>query len=81
MPAIAAEDHLKHAALFRRLLSVYARSEDLVKIGAYKTGMDPDLDRAIAGRAPMRRYMIQESSERVTLTEAVRALEALVEEL
>lgn len=81
MPAIAAEDHLKHAALFRRLLSVYARSEDLVKIGAYKTGMDPDLDRAIAGRAAMRRYMMQESSERVTLAQSVQALGELVEEL
>jgi len=27
--------------------AVYARSEDLVRIGAYKPGADPDLDRAL----------------------------------
>ena len=40
MPAIALPNHREHAALVRRLMAVYARSEDLVRIGAYKPGSD-----------------------------------------
>lgn len=44
MPAITTQEHREQAALVRRLLAVYARSEDLVRIGAYKPGADADLD-------------------------------------
>ncbi|MDR3742340.1 MAG: FliI/YscN family ATPase, partial [Terracidiphilus sp.] len=54
MPAVAAPAHREHAALLRRLMAVYARSEDLVRIGAYKPGADPDLDRALEARGAMR---------------------------
>ncbi len=47
MPAVAEPQHREQAALLRRLMAVYARSEDLVRIGAYKPGADPDLDRAL----------------------------------
>lgn len=47
MPAVARTNHLEQAALLRRMLATYARSEDLVRIGAYKQGADPDLDRAL----------------------------------
>ena len=38
MPAVTAAGHREQAALVRRLMAVYARSEDLVRIGAYKAG-------------------------------------------
>src|SRR5580693_7765631 len=44
MPAVAEQEHRDNAALARRLLAAYARSEDLVRIGAYKAGADEDLD-------------------------------------
>jgi flagellum-specific ATP synthase len=81
MPAVTNDRHREQAALFRRLLSVYARSEDLIRIGAYKAGLDPDLDRAMAGRNVMRSYMIQDSMERVTFPEAVRGLQSLIEDI
>lgn len=81
MPAVTNDRHREQAALFRRLLSAYARSEDLIRIGAYKAGLDPDLDRAMAGRNVMRSYMIQDSMERVTFPEAVRGLQSLIEDI
>ena len=50
MPAVTAPEHREQAALLRKLMAVYARSEDLVRIGAYKPGADPDLDRALRAR-------------------------------
>jgi flagellum-specific ATP synthase len=81
MPAVAEPAHREHAALMRRLLAVYARSEDLVRIGAYKPGSDPDLDRALRARGAMRAFMTQNSSEQVHFGECVRRLAALAAEI
>ena len=40
MPAVTGQDHREQAALVRKLMAIYARSEDLVRIGAYKAGAD-----------------------------------------
>jgi flagellum-specific ATP synthase len=81
MPAVTDAAHRGNAALLRRLLSVYAHSADLVRIGAYKSGADTELDRALRGRASMRGYMTQSVEERATLEENVRRLAVLAEEV
>ncbi len=47
MPSLVSEQHLSKAKALRLLLSAYAHSEDLVRIGAYQKGTDPVLDNAI----------------------------------
>jgi len=81
MPAVTEENHRANASLFRRLLATYARSEDLVRIGAYKAGSDSELDRALAARQSMKAFMMQTSSQRVSLSDSVGALAALAEEI
>jgi flagellum-specific ATP synthase len=81
MPAVAAGPHREHAALVRKLLAIYARSEDLVRIGAYKAGADPDLDRALRARDAIRAFLAQTSSERVRLGDCLRRLAALAAEV
>jgi flagellum-specific ATP synthase len=81
MPAVTEPKHRENAALLRRLMAVYARSEDLVRIGAYKPGSDPDLDRALRGREAMRTFMTQEAHEQVNFAECVRRLAALATEI
>jgi flagellum-specific ATP synthase len=81
MPAVTGAVHREHASLFRRLMATYTRSEDLVRIGAYKPGADPELDRAIRAREAMRGFMTQRSNEGATLTESVRRLADLAQEI
>ena len=81
MPAVAQPAHREHAALVRRLMAVYARSEDLVRIGAYKQGADPDLDRALRARGAMRAFMTQDSREQVCFADCVRRLAQLAGEV
>ncbi|MDR3751734.1 MAG: FliI/YscN family ATPase [Terracidiphilus sp.] len=81
MPAVTEPTHREQAALLRRLMSVYARSEDLVRIGAYKPGSDLDLDRALRARDAMRAFMTQDSLEQVRYAECVRSLGALAAEV
>jgi len=81
LPAVTQPEHREQAALLRRLMAVYMRSEDLVRIGAYKPGIDLDLDRALRARGAMRAFMTQDSHEHVSFTECVRRLAALAAEV
>lgn len=78
MPAVTTEEHREQAALVRRLLAVYARSADLVRIGAYKPGADADLDRALRARTAMRAFMTQNTLEAPGLAHSVSQLADLV---
>ena len=77
MPAVTAPEHRRQAATVRRLLAAHARSEDLIRIGAYKAGTDEDLDRALRAMPLLREFLEQRSDERVTMNEAVRHLNAM----
>ena len=81
MPAVTEPGHREHAALMRKLIAVYARSEDLVRIGAYKAGADPDLDRALRARGALRAFVTQESHEQVRFADCVRRLAGLAAEV
>lgn len=81
MPAVTQEEHREHAALLRKLLAVYARSEDLVRIGAYKPGADPELDRALASRTSLRDFLTQRAEDRAPLDDTVRRLASLAAEI
>jgi flagellum-specific ATP synthase len=81
MPAVTQPAHRENAGLLRKLLAVYARSEDLVRIGAYKAGSDPDLDRALRARGAMRAFMTQDSREQVRFADCVSRLASLAAEL
>jgi flagellum-specific ATP synthase len=81
MPAVTQREHREHSALVRRLMAVYARSEDLVRIGAYKPGSDPDLERALRARETIRAFMMQGTGERVAFTDCLHRLAILAQEI
>lgn len=74
MPAVTSAEHRAKAAMVRRLLSAYAKSEDLVRIGAYKAGNDEELDRAMQAMPQIRRYLEQKSAERTSMHDTVMRL-------
>ena len=78
MPAVTIAEHRKQAALIRRLLAAHARSEDLIRIGAYKSGTDADLDRAIGAMPALRGFLEQGSGERVSMEDTIARLNAMV---
>jgi flagellum-specific ATP synthase len=81
MPAVTEPQHREQAALLRRLMAVYARSEDLVRIGAYKPGSDPDLDRALRARGAMRAFLTQNAHESARFADCVGRMAALAAEV
>jgi len=80
MPSVSGADHMEHAARIRRLMATYARSEDLVRIGAYKPGSDPELDYALESRQAIRSFLTQAAHECTPFEDAVASLSRLARE-
>ncbi len=69
--------HREHQQLVTeliRLLAAYRDAEDLIQIGAYVGGKNPDVDRALRLMPHIRRYLCQDVSEPVTLEDSIRGL-------
>ncbi|MBX6351126.1 MAG: FliI/YscN family ATPase [Clostridia bacterium] len=63
MPKVADPETQRLAAEARRLLAVYRDAADLIQVGAYRVGTDPDVDRAIAVRPRLLEFLRQEPRE------------------
>jgi len=81
MPAVTTPEHRERAALIRKLMAVYARSEDVVRIGAYKPGADAELDRALGARETIRGFLMQGAREQVRFADGLQRLATLATEV
>ena len=77
MPAVVTAEHRARATAVRRLLAAHARSEDLVRIGAYRAGTDESLDEALRAMPELRAFLEQGSGERVTLEQTLEQLRGM----
>ncbi len=62
----------------RRLLGDYRDNRDLISIGAYRRGSDPDVDMAIAVRDPLNEFLRQSADQLVSLKESQSQLVQLI---
>jgi flagellum-specific ATP synthase len=80
MPAIVSQEQLAAAARVRDLMATYAESEDLVNIGAYKTGANPRVDWALKHLDAVRGFLTQKVGESSSFEQTVEQLLALATE-
>ncbi|MDW7982644.1 MAG: FliI/YscN family ATPase [Thermomicrobium sp.] len=78
MPNLVTERHRQLAAELRELLAAYENARDLIDIGAYVSGTNPTVDRALGLMPELRRFLQQRPEERATFEETVARLEALL---
>lgn len=76
---LSAED-VRRANRFRRLWSVYQQNAELIQVGAYQSGTNPDLDQAIRLRQAMEAFLRQESGQRVGYDDTLRGLKQVLGE-
>lgn len=60
MQTLLAPADLKLANRFRRLWSLYQQNVDLIQVGAYQSGSNPEIDQAITLRAEMEAFLQQD---------------------
>lgn len=79
MSQIADRDHKKAAGKLRSVLATYGEAEDLINIGAYKSGSNPSIDYAISKIDEVNEFLCQETEEKVDFEESSRRMQALFE--
>ena len=77
MPQVVSEEHRTCAQRIRQTLAAYAEAEDLINLGAYARGSNPEIDDAIERIAAIRTYLQQGMREAAPWEETLAALDAL----
>lgn len=77
MPQIVSQEHLLQAQVIKRLYARYQQSRDLISVGAYVQGSDPETDLAIQKIKPIRQFLSQGMQEKVDYAQAQKELQKL----
>ncbi|MEM8667541.1 MAG: FliI/YscN family ATPase [Planctomycetota bacterium] len=77
-PHLIRPEIMKSVNVARRFMGEYRRHEDLISIGAYRPGTDPNVDTAIAMHEPLRRFLAQDASEIASVQDSQAALVSLI---
>jgi flagellum-specific ATP synthase len=62
----------------RRTLSAYENMAELIRLGAYKAGSDPEIDRAIRLYPAFEKFLTQGKGEKTSLAEGYRGLAGIL---
>ena len=78
MSSIVSQEHKNLAAKIRDILSLYSKNEDLISIGAYKSGTNPRLDQAIQKIDQINAFLMQQTDENFTYEEIIQHMHKIL---
>ncbi|HEY6183340.1 MAG TPA: FliI/YscN family ATPase [Terriglobales bacterium] len=74
MPNVCSKQQLEKVGAARMLMAAHSKAEDLIRIGAYKTGTDGVLDKAIAALPSINAFLQQNPAEIPSSKETIERL-------
>ena len=74
MMDIVSSEHHQASNMFKKIYATFAEVEDMVNIGAYKKGSNPDVDFAIDMQPKLKEYIKQGVAEKSSFDESVTEL-------
>ncbi len=78
MSQVATADHLEAARKAVSIIAAYRQAEDLIRIGAYQPGSDPNVDRARKFMPQFERFVMQDIGAHASIAESVGALKKIL---
>ncbi len=78
MNMITDKQHQEQTLIIRQLNSVYQQNKDLISVGAYQPGADPQLDLAISMQPHFQSFASQNMDENVNYDESLQQLQQLL---
>jgi flagellum-specific ATP synthase len=79
MATVADHDHKAAAGKLKNIMATYNEAEDLINIGAYKKGSNPNIDKAIDKIDQVNEFLLQDAEDKYSFEETVKELEDLFE--
>ena len=80
MPLLTEKENQQLALNFRRMWSIYEENKDLIRVGAYQPGSDPELDNAILKRDHVMEFLRQDMNESAKIDQSIFDLRKLIHE-
>ncbi|MBR5407492.1 MAG: flagellar protein export ATPase FliI [Lachnospiraceae bacterium] len=77
MSQIATKEHKALAGKLKNVLATYNEAEDLINIGAYKSGANPGIDYAIEKIDSVNEYLCQDVDAKFSFDEEIRMLQEI----
>ena len=77
MPLIVDREHREYAKRLINIVSIYRDAEDLINIGAYKEGSNPEIDYAIKMMNKIEEFLKQDMEEGSDMEDSVTKLKSL----
>ena len=78
MTAVASKEHIESARRFRQLHAKHQKARDLIQLGAYSPGSDPELDTAVRLHGAMTALLQQSMHEPSVMTASLQQLRAVL---
>ncbi|MFY7980169.1 MAG: FliI/YscN family ATPase, partial [Limnohabitans sp.] len=78
MQNLLSPEDLKQSNRFRRLWSLYQQNQDLIQVGAYENGSNPELDQAIRLRQSMEMFLQQDMHTSMDVPSTRHELQSLM---
>jgi flagellum-specific ATP synthase len=79
MPDIVTTDHYQRAMIFNEILATYKEAEDLINIGAYVKGSNPQIDHALSKINLLRSFLKQDMNEKTLYDLTLSRLNGIIE--
>ncbi len=80
MSGIATESHKAVAGKVKNVLATYNEAEDLINIGAYKSGSNPEIDFAISKIRQVNEFLVQDVESKFQFEDEVAMMTEIFEE-
>lgn len=77
MKAVTSPEHAKMANKMREMLATYKDAEDLINIGAYKSGANPKIDKAVKLNEPINDFLKQRTEDYSNMAQCLKQLQNL----
>lgn len=81
MNAVVTNDHLLAAQKFRQTYSVYQQNKDLINVGAYAQGSNPEIDESIRLHSSQQEFLKQDRQEAVSWEDSISQLAGILQHL
>ncbi|MDR0819764.1 MAG: flagellar protein export ATPase FliI [Oscillospiraceae bacterium] len=78
MPEIVTKEHYGLAGTVKNMMAVYNEAEDLINIGAYKSGANPEIDNSIKLHPAIQTFLRQESKESAEFDDTQQKLKTML---
>lgn len=78
MGDITTKEHRQMAVEVKKHLAIYTDAEDLINVGAYKEGSNPEIDMAISKISSIKDFLTQATHDQFTKEETLAYMQAIV---